>query len=151
MAAQRVRLFGITPKVALLSHSAFGSHVDPSASKMRQALALIKERAPDLEIEGEMPADLALMPELRDEVFPDSMLKGSANLLIMPDQDAANIAFNLSRIIGRAVNVSPMLMGVGRPAHVLTPSATVRRIVNMAAIAVVDAQAYEREAGQPLI
>ncbi|MDR9388826.1 MAG: NADP-dependent malic enzyme [Wenzhouxiangella sp.] len=151
MAAQRVRLFGITPKVALLSHSAFGSHVDPSAAKMRQALALIKERAPDLEIEGEMPADLALMPELRDEVFPDSLLQGSANLLIMPDQDAANIAFNLSRIIGRAVNVSPMLMGVGRPAHVLTPSATVRRIVNMAAIAVVDAQQYERETGQPLI
>lgn len=151
MAADRVRLFGITPKVALLSHSAFGSHVDASASKMRKALNLIKEMAPDLEIEGEMPADLALMSTLRDEAFPDSLLTGSANLLIMPNQDAANIAFNMSRIIGRAVNVSPMLMGVGRPAHVLTPSATVRRIVNMAAIAVVDAQQYEQESGRPLI
>lgn len=151
MAADRVRLFGITPKVALLSHSAFGSHVDASASKMRKALNLIKEMAPDLEIEGEMPADLALMSELREEAFPDSVLTGSANLLIMPNQDAANIAFNMSRIIGRAVNVSPMLMGVGRPAHVLTPSATVRRIVNMAAIAVVDAQQYEKENGRPLI
>jgi len=151
MAAEKVRLFGITPKVALLSHSAFGSHVDPSASKMRRVLALVKEKAPDLEIEGEMPADLALMPDIRAEVFPDSLLKGSANLLIMPNLDAANIAFNMSRIIGRAVNISPMLMGLGRPAHVLTPSATVRRIVNMAAIAVVDAQQYEKDKGQQLI
>jgi malate dehydrogenase (oxaloacetate-decarboxylating)(NADP+) len=151
MAAERVKLFGITPKVALLSHSSFGSHVDPSASKMRKALALIKEAAPDLEVEGEMPADVALMPDIRQEVFPDSVLQGSANLLIMPNQDAANIAFNMSRIISRAVNVSPMLMGMGRPAHVLTPSATVRRIVNMAAIAVVDAQQYELEKGQSLI
>jgi malate dehydrogenase (oxaloacetate-decarboxylating)(NADP+) len=140
MAAEKVRMFGFQPKIALLSHSSFGSHVNPQASKMRRALQLVRERAPELEVEGEMRADAALMPKIRERVFPNSKLKGEANLLIMPDQDAAHIAFNMTRIIGKGVNVGPILMGVGKPAHVLTPSATVRRVVNMTAIAVVEAQ-----------
>ena len=143
MAAEKVRMFGITPKVALVSHSSFGSHVDTQASKMRQALQLIRARAPELEVEGEMRADAALIPAIRERLFPNSQLKGQANLLMMPDQDAAHIAYNMARVIGKGVNVGPMLMGVGRPAHVLTPSATVRRVVNMTAIAVVDAQRFE--------
>ncbi|NKI35641.1 NADP-dependent malic enzyme [Wenzhouxiangella sp. XN79A] len=140
MAAEKVRMFGITPKVALLSHSSFGSHVNAQASKMRRVLQLVRERAPELEIEGEMRADAALMPKVRERVFPNSMLTGQANLFVMPDQDAAHIAFNMARVIGKGVNVGPILMGAGRPAHVLTPSATVRRVVNMTAIAVFDAQ-----------
>ncbi|MGB0513373.1 MAG: phosphate acyltransferase, partial [Wenzhouxiangellaceae bacterium] len=140
MAAEKVRMFGLAPKVALLSHSSFGSHVNSTASKMRQALRLVRERAPELEVEGEMRADAALMAGIRERVFPNSMLQGEANLLIMPNQDAAHIAFNMTRIIGKGVNVGPMLMGVGKPAHVLTPSATVRRVVNMTAIAVYEAQ-----------
>ena len=140
MAAEKVRMFGFTPKVALLSHSLFGSHVNPTASKMRQALRLVRERAPELEVEGEMRADAALMPRIRERVFPNSVLQGEANLLIMPNQDAAHIAFNMTRIIGKGVNVGPILMGIGKPAHVLTPSATVRRVVNMTAIAVYEAQ-----------
>ena len=144
MAADRVRMFGITPKVALVSHSSFGSHVNPQASKMRQVFARLRELDPDLEVEGEMRADVALMPEIRERIFPNSRLKGPANLLIMPDQDAAHIAFNMARVIGKGVTIGPMLMGPARPAHVLTPSATVRRVVNMTAIAVVDAQEYAR-------
>jgi len=140
LAAEKVRMFGITPKVALLSHSSFGSHVNAQASKMRQVLQLVRERAPELEIEGEMRADAALMPKIRERIFPNSMLTGQANLFVMPDQDAAHIAFNMARVIGKGVNVGPILMGAGRPAHVLTPSATVRRVVNMTAIAVFDAQ-----------
>ncbi len=140
MAAEKVRMFGITPKVALLSHSSFGSHVNEQASKMRRALNLVRERAPDLEVDGEMRADAALMPNIRERIFPNSTLKGPANLFVMPDQDAAHIAFNMARVIGKGVNVGPILMGAGRPAHVLTPSATVRRVVNMTAIAVFDAQ-----------
>ncbi|GAB4171801.1 MAG: NADP-dependent oxaloacetate-decarboxylating malate dehydrogenase [Wenzhouxiangellaceae bacterium] len=144
MAAEKVRMFGIEPKVALLSHSSFGSHVDAQAAKMRQVLRLLMEKAPELEVEGEMKADEALLPEIRERVFPNSRLKGAANLLIMPDLDAAHIAFNLTRVIANAVTIGPMLMGIGRPAHVLTPSATVRRVVNMTALAVVEAQ--DREA-----
>ena len=144
MAAEKVRLFGITPKVALVSHSSFGSHVNRQASKMRQALKLVRKLDPELEVEGEMRADAALLPAIRERVFPHSRLKGPANLLIMPDQDAAHVAFSMARVIGKGVTIGPMLMGAGRPAHVLTPSATVRRVVNMTAIAVVDAQQYER-------
>jgi len=144
MAAERVRMFGITPKVALCSHSNFGSHVNASASKMRQVFHKLRELVPDLEVEGEMRADAALMPAIRERIFPNSRLAGSANLLIMPNQDAAHIAFSMARVIGTGVTIGPMLMGAGRPAHVLTPSATVRRVVNMTAIAVVDAQDYER-------
>ncbi|TVQ28792.1 MAG: NADP-dependent malic enzyme, partial [Wenzhouxiangella sp.] len=147
MAAERVRMFGITPKVALVSHSSFGSHVDAQARKMREVFRLVRERDPELQIEGEMRADAALMPSIRERVFPDTLLDGPANLLIMPDQDAAHIAFNMARIIGKAVTIGPMLMGAGRPAHVLTPSATVRRVVNMTAIAVVDAQQYRPSPG----
>jgi len=145
MAAEKVHMFGLTPRVALLSHSSFGSHVNEMASKMRRALKLVRERAPELEVEGEMRADAALQPKIRERIFPNSMLKGEANLLIMPDQDAAHIAFNMTRIIGKGVNVGPILMGIGKPAHVLTPSATVRRVVNMTAIAVYDAQMMDRE------
>jgi malate dehydrogenase (oxaloacetate-decarboxylating)(NADP+) len=144
MAAEKVRMFGITPRVALVSHSSFGSHVNAEASKMRRAFEQIRRMDPELEIEGEMRADAALMPEIRDRIFPNSRLKSSANLLIMPDQDAAHIAFSMARVVAKGVTIGPMLMGVARPAHVLTPSATVRRVVNMTAIAVVDAQEYER-------
>ena len=147
MAAEKVRMFGITPKVALLSHSSFGSHVNPMASKMRKVLRLVREMAPELEVEGEMRADAALMPKIRERIFPNSMLSGQANLFIMPDQDAAHIAFNMTRVISKGVNVGPILMGASRPAHVLTPSATVRRVVNMTAIAVYDAQQFDKKAG----
>ncbi len=141
MAAEKVRLFGIEPKVALLSHSAFGSHDDDSARKMQRALELLHDLAPDLEVEGEMSADMALLDKYRIEQFPNSRLKGSANLLVMPGLDSANISFNLSRIIADGVSVGPILLGIGKPAHVLTTAATVRRVVNMTAVAVVDAQA----------
>ncbi|MEM9300692.1 MAG: NADP-dependent malic enzyme [Pseudomonadota bacterium] len=147
MAAQRVRDFGIVPRVALVSHSNFGNHADASATKMREAYRLIKARKPDFEVDGEMHADAALVPSIRDRVFPGSELTGAANLLVMPNQDAANIALQLGRIVGDAVTISPMLMGLAHPAHVLTPSATVRRVVNMTAVAVVDAQKAQR--GQP--
>ncbi|MCF6262657.1 MAG: NADP-dependent malic enzyme [Xanthomonadales bacterium] len=140
MAADKVRLFGITPKVALISHSTFGSHQNESSVKMSQALEIIKQRAPDLEVDGEMPADVALSPDYRQVIFPNSRLKGRANLLIMPNLDAAHVAVNLTRFMANTVNIGPILMGSAKPAHVLSPSATVRRVVNMTAIAVVEAQ-----------
>jgi malate dehydrogenase (oxaloacetate-decarboxylating)(NADP+) len=140
LAAEEVRRFGIEPKVALLSHSNFGSRPSPSADKMRAALEMIVERAPHLEVEGEMHADAALSEEIRDRLFPDSRLKGSANLLIMPGLDASNIAFNLVKMLGEGLSVGPILMGVAQPAHIITPSVTVRGIVNMTALSVVDAQ-----------
>jgi malate dehydrogenase (oxaloacetate-decarboxylating)(NADP+) len=142
MAADVVRRFGLTPKAALLSHSNFGASSAPSARKMRDALRILFEREPELEVEGEMHSDAAISEEIRERIFPNSRLKGSANLLVMPDLDAANIAFNLIKAVGDGVNVGPILAGVARPAHVLTQSATVRGIVNMSAIAVVDAQEY---------
>ncbi len=145
MAAEVVRTFGIRPRVALLSHSSFGSHDDPSAQKMKAALALLHEKQPDLEVDGEMPADMALSESYRKLVFPNSRLRGPANLLVMPDLDSAHIAFNFARVVAGGVSIGPVLMGAGRPAHVLTPSATARRIVNMTALAVVDAQIYERK------
>jgi len=148
MAADKLRMFGIRPKVALVSHSSFGSHVNSQASKMRRAFELIRAQDPELEIEGEMRADAALLPAIRERVFPNSRLKGPANLLIMPDQDAAHIAFSMARVVAKGVTIGPMLMGAARPVHVLTPSATVRRVVNMTAIAVVDAQNHERQQAQ---
>jgi len=145
MAADKVRLFGVEPRIALLSHSSFGSHDDPSARKMQRALEIIVAAQPELEVEGEMAADMALDVEYRKRVFPNSRLKGPANLLVMPDLDSAHIAFNLSRVISDSVTVGPILMGAARPAHVLTPSATVRRVVNMAAIAAVEAQLLDAE------
>lgn len=143
MAAEKVRLFGLQPKVALLSHSAFGSHHDHDSQKMQRALQILRSRCPDLEAEGEMTADAALSEDFRERLFPNSVLKGSANLLVMPDQAAAHIAFNFARLLTKGVSVGPILMGAGMPAHILTPSATVRRVVNMTAIASVDAQRFE--------
>ena len=144
MAANTVRIFGIRPRVALLSHSSFGSHVDASALKMKKALVILRELDPELEVDGEMSADMALTETYRKEAFPNSRLKGRANLLVMPDLDSAHIAFNLSRVIANGVSIGPILMGAAKPVHVLQPSATVRRVVNMTALAVVDAQLYDR-------
>jgi malate dehydrogenase (oxaloacetate-decarboxylating)(NADP+) len=140
LAAEEIRRFGIAPKAALLSHSSFGSSEHPQAKKMQAALALVNAMAPDLEIEGEMHGDAALDEEVRMRAFPGSRLKGEANLLIMPTADAANIAFNLLKVAaGGGVTLGPILLGIAKPVHILTPSATVRRIVNMTALTVVDA------------
>ena len=144
LAAEEVRRFGIQPKVALLSHSNFGSRPTPSACKMREALAILHERVPDLEVEGEMHGDAALSEEIRSRIFPASRLAGTANLLVMPNLDAANIAFNLMKVLGEGLSVGPILMGAAQPAHILTPSATVRNIVNVTALAAVDAQMAAR-------
>ncbi|HXZ53680.1 MAG TPA: NADP-dependent malic enzyme [Burkholderiales bacterium] len=142
LAAEEVRRFGIAPKVALLSASNFGSVPLDSAEKMRRALALLHERAPELEVEGEMHGDAALSEEIRLKVFPNSRLRGEANLLIMPTLEAANIAFNLLKTAaGDGVTIGPILLGAARTVHILTPSASVRRIVNMTALTVVDANA----------
>ena len=141
LAADEMRRFGLTPKVALLSHSSFGSSTHPQAKKMQEALGLINAMDPDLEVEGEMHGDAALSEEVRLGAFPNSRLKGEANLLIMPTLDAANIAFNLLKAAaGSGVTLGPILLGVAKPVHILTPSATVRRIVNMTALTVVDSQ-----------
>jgi len=139
-AAEAVRRFRVEPKVALLSHSNFGSADAPSARKMREALVLIRERAPELEVEGEMHADAAISEDIRARIFPNSRLKGSANLLILPTLDAANIAFNALAVLADGQPVGPLLLGVAKAAHVVTPSVTVRGLLNMTAIAVNDAQ-----------
>ncbi|MGB8434520.1 MAG: NADP-dependent malic enzyme [Burkholderiales bacterium] len=150
LAAEVVRGFGIVPKVALLSHSTFGSSDAPSARKMRAALVLIQAREPDLEVEGEMHGDAALSGEARDAAFPSSRLKGDANLLVMPTLEAANISFNLLKTAaGDGITVGPILLGAAAPVHILTPSATVRRLVNMAALTVVEAN-LERHAAARL-
>jgi len=139
MAAENVRRFGITPKVALLSHSNFGTSQSASAVKMREALELVRAQAPDLEVDGEMHGDSALSEELRQSSEPDSPLKGEANLLVMPNIDAANISYNLLKMTGgEGVTIGPILLGAARPVHVLTSTATVRRLVNMTALAVVE-------------
>ena len=140
LAADQVRRFGIEPKVALLSHSDFGAANDASAEKMRRAVTRLRELAPDLEIEGEMRADTALDPIVRERIFPAATLKGAANLLVMPSLGAANIAFNMARVLGDGISVGPMLIGMAKPAHIVGPAITVRGLVNMTAIAVVDAQ-----------
>jgi malate dehydrogenase (oxaloacetate-decarboxylating)(NADP+) len=139
LAADEVRRFGVAPKVALLSHSSFGSEDTPTSLKMREVLRLLNERAPQLEVEGEMHGDAALDENIRLQGFPHSRLKGQANLLIMPTLDAANISFNLLKVAaGDNLTVGPILLGAARPAHILTSTATVRRIVNMTALTVVD-------------
>ena len=143
-AAEEVERFGIHPKVALVSHSNFGTHNDGAAVKMREALALIRAREPSLEIDGEMHADSAISEEIRKEVFPDSTLKGQANILVMPDLDSANISYNLIKTIGDGQRIGPMLLGTALPVHILTPSVTVRGIYNMTAVACVDAQALRQ-------
>jgi len=145
LAAKRVRMFGVTPRVALLSHSAFGSHDDASAQKMKRAVKLISEASPELEVEGEMHADMALSMVYQTQEFPNSKLSGPANLLIMPSLDAAHITYNFARIVNKAVTVGPILMGLNYPAHILTPSASVRRVINMTAFSVVEAQIHEKK------
>ncbi|MFZ1576514.1 MAG: NADP-dependent malic enzyme [Chromatiaceae bacterium] len=140
LCVDEVRRFGIEPKVALLSHSNFGSHQDASARKMHDALRLIRAAYPELEIEGEMRADLALSQAIRQERFPDSLLEGRANLLIMPNQDAANIAFNLLKLMGEGTAIGPILLGAAKSAHVVTPGLTVRGLLNMTALAAVQAR-----------
>ena len=140
LAAAEVRRFGVEPKVALLSHSNFGSRDTSSGAKMRAALRLLHARAPDLEAEGEMHADAAIDEAIRRRVFPNSRLTGQANLLIMPTLDAANITFNLLKVLGDGLAIGPVLIGAAQPAHVLTTSVTARGILNMSAYAAVCAQ-----------
>jgi len=142
LAAEEVRRFGITPRVALLSHSSFGSdQFDPSAQKMREVHRLLTEQAPELEVEGEMHGDAALDESIRHFAFPNSRFKGSANLLIMPNLDAANISFNLLKATsGNNVTIGPILLGAAKPVHILTPTTTTRRLVNMTALTVAEIQ-----------
>jgi malate dehydrogenase (oxaloacetate-decarboxylating)(NADP+) len=140
LAAEEIRNFGITPKLALLSHSTFGTENTPTSVKMREVLSRLNERAPELEVEGEMHGDAALDERIRQAAFPNSRLKGQANLLIMPTLDAANISFNLLKVAaGDNLTIGPILLGAAKPVNILTPTATVRRIVNMTALTVVDA------------
>ncbi len=150
LCAEEIEAFGIKPKVALLSHSSFGTSHSPSAEKMRQALRILRERAPQLEADGEMQADAALSVLVRQRLFPDSQLHGSANLLVMPNIDAANIAVNLLRMLGGGVNVGPILVGTQKSAHVMTQSASVRALVNMSAIAIENVLRNEKRAQSPL-
>ncbi|HDR1039995.1 NADP-dependent malic enzyme [Pasteurella multocida] len=135
MAANEVSRFGIEPKVALVSHSNFGTFDDPSAVKMREVLRLVKEKAPDLIIDGEMHCDVALNEKLRQDIMPDSPLKGAANLLVMPNMEAARISLNLLQGTATPITVGPILMGMNKPIHILTSASSVRRIINMVAIA----------------
>jgi malate dehydrogenase (oxaloacetate-decarboxylating)(NADP+) len=140
MAAEHVKRFGLTPKIALLSHADFGSYDTASARKMREALAIIMERRPDLEADGEMQADTALSPPIRDLKLSGSRLEGEANVLVMPNLDAANIAYQLTKMLADALPVGPILIGGAKPAHILTRSVTARGVVNMTAVAVAEAQ-----------
>jgi malate dehydrogenase (oxaloacetate-decarboxylating)(NADP+) len=141
LAAEAVRRFGMTPKIALVSHSNFGSRKEAAALKMREAVRQLHARFPELEVDGEMHADAALAEDVRERLFPNSRLKGAANTLIMPTLDAANIAFNLAKVLGDGLPVGPILIGARHPVHILTPSVTARGITNMSALAVVDGQA----------
>jgi malate dehydrogenase (oxaloacetate-decarboxylating)(NADP+) len=139
-ATLRLKLFGIEPRVALLSHSNFGSHDDASASKMRRVREILRNRMPRLEVDGEMMADTAWNTELRHHIFPNTTLHGRPNLFVLPNLDSANIVYNMVRVMTDGVALGPILMGLDQPAHILTPASTVRRVVNMTAIAAVDAQ-----------
>jgi malate dehydrogenase (oxaloacetate-decarboxylating)(NADP+) len=145
LAAEEVKRFGIKPKIALLSHSNFGTSDDDSAYKMRAAFADLRRRDPELEIDGEMHADAALSEAIREAVMPNSNLKGSANLFIMPNVESAHISFNLLKTLADGISIGPLLLGVARPAHVLTPAVTTRGIINVSAIAAVSAQVFEQE------
>jgi malate dehydrogenase (oxaloacetate-decarboxylating)(NADP+) len=140
LAAHHLLRFGIKPKAALLSHSNFGTRDSPSALKMRGALELLAREAPDLEVDGEMHGDMALSEELRRRIMPVTNLTGEANLLVFPSLDAANIALNLLKVMSDALHVGPILLGSAMPAHILTPSVTSRGVVNMTALAAVEAQ-----------
>jgi malate dehydrogenase (oxaloacetate-decarboxylating)(NADP+) len=138
--AKWLKMWGIKPKIALLSHSNFGGHATPSSLKMRQVLELVRSADPALEIDGEMQADTALNEAVRARIFPASTLTGQANLFVCPNMDAANIAYNLVRQLTEGVAIGPILMGISKPAHILTPAATVRRVVNMTALTCAEAQ-----------
>ena len=144
--ASHVRRFGLEPKIALVSHSNFGTDDSPSACKMREALAILHEVAPDLEVDGEMQADTALVESIRDKALPGSTLKGEANILVMPNIDAANIAYELTKVMADALPVGPILIGAALPAHILTPETTSRGVMNMTAFAVVEAQGAKAKA-----
>jgi malate dehydrogenase (oxaloacetate-decarboxylating)(NADP+) len=140
MAAEEMRRIGIEPRIALLSHSNFGGSNTASAEKMRRTLALVREKHPQLNIDGEMHGDVALDPELRASIMPHSTLQGEANLLVLPTIDAANIAYNLLKVAaGNGVAIGPILLGCNAPVSILTSSATVRRIINMTALTVLTA------------
>lgn len=144
LAAEEMLRFGVTPRIALLSHSSFGTADSPTALKMREALRLLHERHPELEAEGEMHGDAALDTELRLRIFPNARLRSDANLLIFPTLDAANIAFNLLKTAaGEGMTIGPILLGANKPVHILTPSATVRRVINMTALTCVEAAQAE--------
>ncbi len=141
LAAAEVRSFGIQPKVAMLSHSNFGSSASASAKKMAEATRLLREQAPELEADGEMHGDTALSQEIRDHCDPESPLKGEANVLVMPNLDAANISYNLLKMTGgEGITIGPILLGAAKPVHVMTSTATVRRLVNMTALTVIEAR-----------
>jgi len=144
LAAEEVRRFGIEPKVALLSHSSFGTEDTPSALKMREVLEILTLWQPKLEVEGEMHADAALSTLIREEIFPNSRLKGPANLVVMPTLDAANIAFNLLKAASGSVALGPILLGADKAVHIVTPSVTVRGLLNMSAIAITDRATSDR-------
>jgi len=140
LAAEEMQRFGVEPRVALLSHSSFGSADSPTAEKMRAAMRMLHERHPELQVEGEMHGDSALDANHRLQIFPNAKMREDANLLIFPTLDAANIAFNLLKnAAGSGMTVGPILLGAAKPVHILTPSATVRRIINMTALTVVEA------------
>jgi len=144
LAAEEVRRFSLSPKVALLSHSNFGSHSDESARKMSRARELLEKLAPGLEVEGELHGDAALSESLRAEIFPNTRLKGAANLLIMPNLDSANIAYNLLKMTaGEGITIGSILLGASKSVHILTSTATVRRIVNMSALAVAGVKRHQ--------
>jgi malate dehydrogenase (oxaloacetate-decarboxylating)(NADP+) len=145
LAAAHVRRFGLEPKIALVSHSNFGSFDSPSACKMRRANQMLFDKKVDFEVDGEMHTSAAIDPVQRDRIYPHSRLKGQANVLIFPNLDAANIAYESIRVLADALSVGPILIGAARPVHVLTASTTARGIVNMTAVAVVEAQAEVRE------
>ena len=139
MAASTVKRFGMDPKIALLSHSNFGSRDNDSTRKMRKAREIIEKNYPDLPVDGEMHADAAVWESVRDRIFPDSNFRGAANLMVLPDLDAANIAYNMVKVFGNGLPVGPILVGLNHPAHVVTEAVTVRGLVNMSAIAAAEA------------
>jgi malate dehydrogenase (oxaloacetate-decarboxylating)(NADP+) len=149
-ASYRLKLFGVEPKIALLSHSNYGSHDDASAQKIHRVRDILKSRVPKLDVDGEMMADTAWDPELRARIFPNTTLSGRANLFVMPNLDAANITYNMVRVMTDGVAIGPILMGIDQPAHILTPASSPRRVVNMTAIAAVEAQIRksQRASGQ---
>jgi len=145
LAAEQLKRLGISPRAALVSHSNFGSSDAPSAVKMRQALGLIRQLAPDLEVDGEMHADGAVDDAIRKSIMPFSSLTGDANLIVCPNLDASNIAYNLLKATaGNNIAIGPLLLGVAKPANILTPAATVRRIVNMTALTVLEANSVRQ-------